>query len=310
MNIDKASLVINRELCPVCKSKDHKVLFSAKHDSPGFLDFIQFEKYYGASFYEGYHNGPLKNLEYNIAECNHCGFIYLTEVLNDTGMGMLYNEWLDKDLLKVHYEKLPYSTYEETILSIIKKHFAKKGKVNLMDFGAGYGNFCRIATKKGFNTYAFDLSADKNDHMDSMGVTIINNLDKFNNYFSFIWVNQVFEHVSDPLSIVMQLQRSLTDDGIIFIAVPDCTEAKKILDQKGLSQELFRLLSPHQHINGFTNSTLKLLGKNAGLTPMGMSDFFSLYNTKLNVGELKLLVKKTLKNSGYSTGIFFRKTAS
>ncbi|MBL0358092.1 MAG: class I SAM-dependent methyltransferase [Chitinophagaceae bacterium] len=309
MTIDKKALVINREACPVCQSKDRTVLFSSKHNSPGFLDFIKLEKYYGNSFYDGYNNGPLKDLLYNVAECNNCHFVYLTEVLSDTGMGLLYNEWLDKELLKVHYSKLPYSTYEETILSIIKKHFSKKEKINLMDFGAGYGNFCSIATKKGFNTYAFDLSADKNDHMDSMGVTIINNLEKFNNYFSFIWVNQVFEHVSDPLGIVKQLQQSLTDDGLIFIAVPDCSNVKKILGEQGLSQDLFRLVSPHQHINAFTNSTLKLLGTNAGLTPMGMADFFQLYNTKLNFAELKLLAKKTIKNSGFSTGIFFRKTS-
>lgn len=310
MVINKNTLVCNRPVCPVCSSKDRTILFSTPHSSPGFLDFIKFEQYYGASFYEGYHNGPLKELVFEMAECNECHFIYLTEVLSDTGMGLLYNEWLDKEMLKVHYSKIPYSTYQETIVRCMKKHFRKKSPVTLMDFGAGYGNFCSMATKAGFNTYAFDLSADKNDHMNGMGVTIINNLDRYKDHFHFIWVNQVFEHLSDPLGVVKQLQQSLTDDGLIFIAVPDCTPVKQILGKQGLSHDLFRLISPHQHINGFTNSTLKLLGIKSGLRPLGLLDFFSLYNAKLNLSELKLLVKKTIKNSGASTGLFFKKNTA
>lgn len=307
MVIDKSTLVINRETCPVCRSKDRKILFSAKHNSPGFIDFIKYEAYYGEVFYDAYNNGTVKELLYEIAECNNCHFIYLTEVLSDMGMGMLYNEWLDKEMLKVHYSKLPYSYYQENILGILKKHFRNKQQPALMDFGAGYGNFVAMSVKKGFKTYAFDLSSDKNDFMDNMGVTIINDLGKYKDHFSVIWVNQVFEHVSDPLSIVKQLRESLTDDGLIYIAVPDCENVKKILAEKLLSQELFRLLSPHQHINAFTNSTLQLLGKNAGLTPLSMGDFFKLYNFKLNPAELKILVKKTIKNSGASTGLFFKK---
>ena len=176
-----------------------------------------------------------------------------------------------------------------------------------MDFGAGYGIFVGMSVKKGFKTYAFDLSSDKNDFMDNMGVTIINDLGKFKNKFNVIWVNQVFEHVSNPVSIVKQLKETLTDDGLIYIAVPDCSNLKKVLAEKGLSHPLSRLLSPHQHINAFTNSTLKLLGTNSGLQPLGFADYLKLYNTKLNLAELKLLVKRTIKNSTASTGLFFKK---
>jgi hypothetical protein len=307
MATDKSALVINRQSCPVCQSQSREILFSAKHDSPGFIDFIKFEAYFGKSFYDAYNNGAAKELLYEIAECNTCHFIYLTEVLSDMGMGLLYNEWLDKEMLKVHYSKLPYSPYQEHMLGMMKKNFSKKQQPTLMDFGAGYGVFTGMAVKKGFKTYAFDLSNDKNDFMDSMGVTIINDLKKYGNSFDVIWVNQVFEHVSDPLSIVKELRNSLTDDGLIYIAVPDCSNIKKILAEKGLSHDLFRLLSPHQHINAFTNSTLQLLGTNSGLEPLGIAGYLKLYNTKLSMAELKILIKKTIKNSGASTGLLFKK---
>jgi 2-polyprenyl-3-methyl-5-hydroxy-6-metoxy-1,4-benzoquinol methylase len=222
-------------------------------------------------------------------------------------MSLLYNEWLDSELLKVHYNNLKNSTYHETTVRLIKKYFRKKDKINVMDFGAGYGNFCSLTTQLGFNTYAFDLSSDKNDHMNSMGVTIISSFEKYQSYFDFIWVNQVFEHLAHPDEILKELAQCLNDKGIIFIAVPDCKNVKDVLSKDGLSNRLFKFISPHQHINAFENKTLKLLGTNAGLKPLTAVDFLKFYNTSLNLNELKFLTKKTIKNSAFSTGLFFKK---
>jgi len=301
-------LVTTRMACPVCNSKKNSILFNAKHNSQGFLDFIKFERFYSKEYYDGYTNGILGELTYSIAECNDCHLNFLSQVLNDEGMTLLYNNWLDKEMLKEYYKGMKYNIFEDTLLSVLKKYWAKKEKINLMDFGAGYGNFCSIATKFGYNTFAFDISADKNDHMNSMGVTIINNLDKYNGYFDFIYVNQVFEHVGEPLAILKTLQQSLSKNGFLFIAVPDAANTKKILLKNGLSNELFKLLSPHQHVNAFSNSTLKLLGINAGLKPMSMIDFIKLLTLALNKNELIFLIKKIIKNSNFGTILFFKNT--
>ena len=308
MTINSDSLVINRPSCPVCRSKERSILVRSRHDDESFLDFIKFERFYGKSFYDSYHNGTLKELLFEVAECSNCRFMYLTQVLSDTGMGMLYNEWLDKELLKEYYITMPYNYHERTMLALIKKTFGKKRQLKVMDFGAGYGNFCLNSTKSGFNTYAFDLSTDKNDHMEDMGVTIVNNLDKFHGFFDFIYVNQVAEHVSDPGGMLKNLQECLTDSGLMYVATPDCKNAKKELEENGLSGAFFKYLSPHQHINGFTNSTIRLLGLNAGLKPLSMGDFLSWFNTSLNLSELKYLAKRVVKNSSYGTAIFFKKS--
>lgn len=172
----KSALAVDRLLCPVCRSQKREILFSAKHDSPGFIDFIKYEAYFGKAFYDAYYNGPAKDLLFEIAECRDCHFYYLTEVLSDEGMGLLYNEWLDKEMLKEHYKNLPYSPYQEQTLGLLKKYYRKNQQPKVMDFGAGYGVFCDITIKAGFKTFAFDLSNAKRDFIDSMGVTIITNL--------------------------------------------------------------------------------------------------------------------------------------
>lgn len=283
------------------------MLFNAKHNTQDLFDFIRIEKYYSKEYYHGYAKGILGELLYEIAECKDCHFIYLTEVLNDIGMELLYNDWLDKELLRAHYSHLPFNIAAENILKLIKVAFNKKNKINLLDFGAGYGNFCSIATKSGFNTFAFDLSSDKNDHMDYMGVTIIDNFDKSYGYFDFIWVNQVLEHLSNPLEVLIELSKCLRDTGIIYIGVPDCKDIKQILKINGLTEELFKLLSPHQHINAFTNNSLKILSTNAGLKALSIVDFIKFLDTSLNSSELKFLTKRIIKNSSFGTDLFFRK---
>jgi 2-polyprenyl-3-methyl-5-hydroxy-6-metoxy-1,4-benzoquinol methylase len=305
MTNGKDNLVTNRQNCPICQSESHSVLFSARHDSPGFFEFIKFEKFYSKAFYDSYNNGPLNKLLYEIVECNNCHFIYQLEVLNDEGMKLLYNEWLDKELLKIYYSEGSQSTVQEGMLNMIKKHFKKKDKINLMDFGAGYGNFCSLATKLDFNTYAFDLSTDKNDHMNKMGVTIINNLDKYKGYFDFIYVNQVLEHLSDPGRALKNLRECVADKGIIFMAVPDCKNLKKILNKEGLSNNLFQLLSPHQHINAFNNNSLKLLGVKAGLKPLSINDLLCMFCTTFNINQSKFWIKTFIRYSMNQTDLFF-----
>lgn len=302
------SLTIDRHLCIVCKSKDQTVLFEAKHNSPGFFDFIKLERFYSKSFYDFYSNGELNNLSYKIVECNSCHFIFLGEVLNSVGMELLYNEWLDKDLLKVYYEGHPYNKSEESMLKIIKKRFKKEGDLNVLDFGAGYGNFCAIAKGLGFNTYAFDLSTDKAHQINSLGVNIINNFDKYENYFDLIYINQVFEHVSDPGMIILDLQKCLKKNGIMIVGTPNCKEIKNIIKNRGLSLELFQLLSPHQHINAFTHKSLVQLGENNQLKPYSVMDYLKLFNFPMTKDELIYLGKRTIKNPFFGTGIYFSKS--
>lgn len=306
MSVESGVLTLNRNACPVCCSPAREILFTAKHNSPGFIDFINFEPYWSKAFYEAYRDTLANALTYEIAECSICHMHYLTEALSDLGMGALYNTWLDQDKLKAHYSDRPFNYHHYALLGLVSKGFASGRRPRLLDFGAGYGNFVALSQKRGFETYAFDLSADKNHSISSKGVSIVEDLSRFTGYFDFIWVNQVLEHLSDPSAVLGQLSSCLAKGGLMYLAVPDCANLKDIIKQRGLSRELFQLLSPHQHINAFSNSTLRLIGENSGLKSFGVLDYFALYNPRLGIQELKLLAKKILKNSQASTGLLFK----
>jgi 2-polyprenyl-3-methyl-5-hydroxy-6-metoxy-1,4-benzoquinol methylase len=308
MNI-RENLFIRRLSCPICQSYDLSVLFNVPQSRPDFLDFLKIEKFYSKKFYDAYFNGLFKGIVFEIVECKKCNFIFQSEVLNEEGMELLYNNWLDKDLLLKYYSDMKPDIYQYNLLRIIKKFYKKKLIVNVLDFGAGYGNFCILSSELGFNTHAFDLSIDKNNHLSTKyGIKIINDLDHFKSFFDFIFINQVLEHISNPTEILAKLQNCLGPTGIIFISVPNCQHIGKTIKNHGLSNELFLHISPHQHINAFNNKTLRLLGKKSGLKELNINDFLKLFNWTLTISEMKFLLKATIKSSiSISTSLLFHK---
>lgn len=307
--IKRENIYNKRQNCPVCQSSEFLVLFSILAKTSEFLNFLKLEEFYSKIFWDDYKNGLLEDVIFEIVKCRKCSFTFQRETLNNEGMSLLYNQWLDKDKLLEYYANLKTDKSQQYLLKIIKNYFKNKSNINVMDYGAGYGNFCSLSINLGFNTYAFDLSDDKNNHLSShLGIKIISDLTNFDSFFDFIFINQVFEHVQNPVEILKSLQKILTDEGIIFISVPNCRHLEETIKNQGLSNELFMQLSPQQHINAFNNKTLALLGRKSGLKEFNIVDFLKLYNRSLSKDEIKLLLKATIKSAiGSGTSLFFRK---
>lgn len=306
MPVDVDDLTVKRDACPVCGGAARDILFSAKHNSPEFIDFIRFEPYWSTAFHEAFEQTLGNALTYEIAECKDCGLHYLTEVLSELGMGLLYNEWLDQDMLKAHYAERKTNGQHDALLGLLRKRSPNGRKPRLLDFGAGYGNLVAISQARDFETYAFDIAADKNHSISRTGVSIVDDLTRYPAYFDLIWVNQVLEHLADPSEALKKLKASLADGGVMYLAVPDCVGLNGVFVRTGLSRELFEMLSPHQHINAFTGQTLRRLGKKHGLKPLGAFDYLRMYRPGMSLGELKLLAKGIIRNPSASTTLLFK----
>ena len=101
----------------------------------------------------------------------------------------------------------------------------KEGKLEVLDYGGGGGQFASIL-KKMFpksEVYITDLYDEKllNEY------SFFNNQIKFSEFkndktkFDFIFLNDVFEHLSDPANVLKTLKNKLKDkDSRIFIDTP------------------------------------------------------------------------------------------
>ncbi len=83
--------------------------------------------------------------------------------------------------------------------------------------------------------------------------------------FQYVWCNDVLEHSLAPHLLLLNLRRSLSDDGILFLGVPLVNFlAFPKFQTRGSVFNLFCGFKSQDHINFFTFSTLKHTAQYAG----------------------------------------------
>ena len=118
-----------------------------------------------------------------------------------------------------------------------------------------------------------------------------------NRQFNVIWLDNVLEHVLDPLDLLKECKKLLHPDGVIVIEVPnDFSILQNYLLNKKYIPSPFWVVVP-DHISYFNLKGLSALAEDAGLqNKFTMSDFpidFNLVNPDTNYNKDKTKGKNT-----------------
>ncbi|CAM3556278.1 class I SAM-dependent methyltransferase [Flavobacterium gelidilacus] len=143
------------------------------------------------------------------------------------------------DKLPSYYESEDYISHTDSKRTLFEKlyHLVKtnalKNKValitsenpqkgNLLDIGAGTGDFLSHAKKAGFNCIGIEPNEKAKNISISKGVSFTNTLEELeNNSFDVITMWHVLEHVPDLENQIKTLKKLLKPNGTIIIAVPN-----------------------------------------------------------------------------------------
>lgn len=139
----------------------------------------------------------------------------------------LHNE---NDLSEFKYTtKIGYSGIYDNIVSLINKNLdlSKNGKV--LDIGCGKGLFLKTFIQKNPTWKAFGIEPSKNAckfHRTTIPFADVSNTDyKSSNFlekkFNLIVANGVLEHVLSPFEFLSDIKKSLKENGVCFIGVPN-----------------------------------------------------------------------------------------
>ncbi len=139
-------------------------------------------------------------------------------------------------------------------------------QIRVLEVGMGWGDWSRMAQAHGLNVVGYELSVQRIEHARKMGVTVIDDLTVVEDDFDYIYANQVFEHLSNPVQTLQALRQRLKPAGFVYIRVPDGRGVASGLAQRGWTPDL-DAIHPLEHINCFTRKTLIELGARAGLKP-------------------------------------------
>lgn len=152
--------------------------------------------------------------------------------------------------------------------AFLKTHIDLSKINNVLDWGGGEGRFIPS-----------DLIKKQIDILDVSNEPLINTryrrVSEPKEKYDYIQLCHVLEHVSEPLSLIRHISSFSGKRGIIYIEVPQDRSDGEIDEFKKGTEKLTHII--HEHINLYSKSSIRALGKTAGLKEISIKD--SIINT-------------------------------
>ncbi len=198
---------------------------------------------------------------FRIVKCRGCGLVYVNPRLKFEVLEEMYN---DNEISSIDYYLQNRKNDEKTFdirLKAIEKHI-KPGK--LLDVGSGIGVLLNQAKKRGWDPYGIDIKRDsisfaKQQFCVNANVSTLEDAGFENNFFDAIVMNDLIEHVSNPINTLKIANKLLKSDGLIFLSTPNIESLMaKVFGAHWLH------LKPNEHIYYFSPSTMSLVLEKAG----------------------------------------------
>ena len=235
-----------RDFCPACKCKNSKNILSINKER--LFRFLNF-------YYKKDLNEIIDDYKYILKKCSNCNFIYQEFVLNNLSAKFFY-ENIEKQNPKNNDKLSNYEIKNINFANYLKSNYFKK-EIEILDFGSGYTNYKKTNTELKFDTFdiAYNSKSDVQIKFDSL----------LKKKYDLIFLNQVFEHVSEPKEIITMLNNQLKNNGLLKIEFPSSNLIfYKILLLKifGYRKKLLHEIFPIEHVNCFSNTSLKIFFEN------------------------------------------------
>ncbi|MBK1719135.1 class I SAM-dependent methyltransferase [Thiocystis violacea] len=300
-----------RDACPSCGNHDNLVVFNGRFTEKPAVDYIK------TTLPEDVIAREFSNEDYTLMKCPRCELIFQRAILNDAGMMAFYNEWLPNSPIihavaaKDQAEQHAKLTQE---LFVLAKLMGRPSRhISILDFGMGQGRFCMVAKSMGFQVTGSDISVEVLESAAKDGIETSRLEDLNGRKFDFINTEQVFEHLGNPREQLQGLVSLLKQDGIIRISVPNGRGIEKRLKHMDFSaprghRNYLVPVTPGQHVNTFSYSSLRAFGKTLGLEAIAVP-FWYQYSI-IPAMNAKIFVKSILRPIYYHfmkpAAIYFR----
>lgn len=248
----------DRKNCPVCRSSNIKILFNRGLENNSLKEFIK--KYFPKIF----STKKLKNYKYILINCIDCNLIFQKKVLSNKSSKLFYNKVISHEDSLRKKENFSVSDFEVYFkdLKKIENFFRRKPKhIKLLEIGAGWGFWSRIAKDLNFSIETVELSQVRRKFLSKHHIKCypeINNIPVKKKY-DVIFLDQTLEHLTDPRSIFKFSRTKLSKEGILFFKIPSglFTRFKIRRDYEFKHDELI----PLEHINIFNLKNLYIVSR-------------------------------------------------
>jgi hypothetical protein len=256
-----------RRECPACGSADSSTRFRVRFNAPPMSNFLA--GYYGVD------PAPLDG-EYRVEECRTCSTFYQAEVGGPDLLERIYDEWVDQvedpgeiDSYAEDIANPRLSRDGHEVMAAASYLGLPLKELKTLDFGMGFASWAIIAREFGCDSYGTDLSKGRMEKARRQGVKTVEELGRYH----FINTEQVFEHLTDPMSVMEKLADALLPGGVLKVSVPStkgvsrfCAAMKE--GRNSIDAAEILPIHPLEHVNCFTRAGITRLGRQFGLEPV------------------------------------------
>lgn len=265
--------MITLNQCPICSNTEYKEFITVKDYTVSKKEFI-------------------------IVECKGCGFKYTNPRPAENSLGKYYEseEYVSHSdtrngMINVLYHFIRTYTIKKKI-KLLRKY--SKGDI-LLDIGCGTGAFLSVAERASYKTIGIEPDENARSYgkeLYGLGIFDENKLKEIKTKSTdIITMWHVLEHVSDLTERITTIERILKDDGVLFVAVPNCSS----WDAKYYKQYWAAYDVP-RHLYHFSPKDIKALFTKVKLEvvktlPMKFDSFYvSMLSEKYKNGRGNLLM--------------------
>lgn len=248
--------LIDRNTCPLCNTEDGRLLTELPLDRGPVYDFLN--RVYSGRLADVFS----QTQKFALYQCPHCDFAWQRWILDEAGMNLLYDRWIDPSESRQKNRTHPASYYLPLFRDVLWVTTFFPGKkpfqIRTLDFGMGWGGWTRIAMAMGLDAWGSELSQSRIENAKAMGIPLFNDFTQGSEQFDYINTEQVLEHIPDIHTVMNLLYRQMKRGGILRFSVPPVRKELSLIRKKQW-QPGHEAFHPLEHINGFTWKSIKYL---------------------------------------------------
>ncbi|MEJ1968012.1 MAG: class I SAM-dependent methyltransferase [Rhizomicrobium sp.] len=220
------------------------------------------------------HEGPCvaRKDGYDVIHCAMCGFCHAVPLPSPAALEREYRETYygeEKPTFLTHAgEDQSWAELAQTDRLESFERILGPGRRRLLDIGSGPGFFLKTAKSRGWDTVGIEPSRQAAAHARGLGLAVVEGFfgdetaDALGR-FDAVNLNNVLEHVPDPVSILSAARGVLAPGGAICVNVPNDFSPLQIAAAATQATGEWWIAPPH-HLNYFDFATLSNLLERLG----------------------------------------------
>lgn len=205
-----------------------------------------------------------------LRRCASCGLVYATLLPDDEFLHTLYDRVIVKELCVEGSEhRGGYAARLRYVADLLQLASADTPKA--LDYGSGAGVTLRMFEACNIDAVGFDPSAMRAEYSGTRSRVVTDRDDlKAAGPFSMVVLDNVLEHIADPVEAIEFVREITTRDAVAYVSVPSFEQEtlNREIARHARGETLVMTLNPWEHLNYFSLRTLDALMARGGFHPI------------------------------------------